>query len=136
MGQLYEISAKGTTSAEAGFLRKDTGSMFSADWPASPTEFMGQSRILEYIDIPNGTTRIFPGPPVDFCGFSALHCVIVGNGRAIQQESETLIATSLATEPVPLKTLLRPGKSTDEKRASSAACWCQRMKTRKITANS
>ncbi|MFD5660004.1 hypothetical protein [Streptomyces hirsutus] len=77
-------------------------------WPDNPVEFMGQSRILEHIGIPVDADGLFPGEPADFCGFSALHCAIVGNGTAIQQESETLIATSMVTEPVPLSALLRP----------------------------
>ncbi|MET7892356.1 hypothetical protein [Streptomyces mirabilis] len=77
-------------------------------WPDNPVEFMGQSRILEHIDIPVDADALFPGPPADFCGFSVLHCAIVGNATAIQQESETLIATSMVSEPVPLSALLRP----------------------------
>ncbi|MET8644503.1 hypothetical protein [Streptomyces sp. NPDC004675] len=77
-------------------------------WPDNPAEFVGQSRILDRIDIPVDADGLFPGAPADFCGFSALHCAIVGNGTVIQQESETLIATSMVTEPVPLSALLRP----------------------------
>ncbi|MGY4926161.1 hypothetical protein [Streptomyces sp. 900105755] len=77
-------------------------------WPDNPVEFVGQSRIREDIDFPADAHALFPGPPADFCGFSALHCAIVGNSTAIQQESETLIATSMVSKPVPLSTLLRP----------------------------
>ncbi|MET7436566.1 hypothetical protein ACFYQQ_09800 [Streptomyces sp. NPDC005496] len=78
------------------------------NWPDDPAEFMGQSRIMEHIDIPVGAEGLWPGAPADFCGFSALHCAIIGNGTAIQKESETLIATSMVAEPVPLSALLRP----------------------------
>lgn len=78
------------------------------NWPDHPAEFMGKSRIMERIDIPVGADGLLPGAPADFCGFSALHCAIVGNGAAIQRESETLIATSMVAEPVPLSALLRP----------------------------
>ncbi|GAA2530905.1 hypothetical protein GCM10010423_27910 [Streptomyces levis] len=77
-------------------------------WPDNAADFVGQSRIPERIDVPGGAAGLLPGPPADFCGFSALHCAIVGNGTAIQQESETLIATSMVAEPVPLSALLRP----------------------------
>ncbi|MFD9217367.1 hypothetical protein ACFVY9_30565 [Streptomyces sp. NPDC059544] len=77
-------------------------------WPDNPADFIGQSRILERIDFPVGAAGLLPGAPADFCGFSALHCAIVGNGTAIQQESGTLIATSTVAEPVPLSALLRP----------------------------
>ncbi|MFG2794601.1 hypothetical protein [Streptomyces sp. NPDC048419] len=78
------------------------------NWPDNAAEFMGHSRIQERIDIPVGVAELLPGAPADFCGFSALHCAIVGNGTAIRQESETQIATSMAAEPVPLSALLRP----------------------------
>jgi len=101
-----------------------SGGWFPADryridvlrWPDSPRNFMGQSRILEQIDIPNGADGLLPGAATDFCGFSALHCAIVGNCRTIQQESETLIAVSTAAEPLPLHALLRPRTVHDKAR--------------------
>lgn len=78
------------------------------NWPDNPADFLGKSRIKEHMDMPAGADALLPGVPADFCGFSALHCAIVGNSTAIQQESETLIASSIATEPVPLSALLRP----------------------------
>ncbi|WP_157538063.1 hypothetical protein [Kitasatospora azatica] len=100
------------------------GSWFPADqyridvlrWPDSPREFMGRSRTLEPIDIPDGADGLFPGAAADFCGFSTLHCAIVGNGRAIQQESGTLVAASAATEPIPLSALLRLRSVRDKAR--------------------
>ncbi|MFJ3280283.1 hypothetical protein [Streptomyces halstedii] len=85
-------------------------------WPDNPKDFMGQSRILEHLDIPVDADVLFPGSAADFCGFSALHCAIVGNGAAIQQEAEVLVATSTTAEPVPLGTLLRPRTVRDKAR--------------------
>ncbi|MER5876709.1 hypothetical protein ABT119_12380 [Streptomyces sp. NPDC001910] len=91
-----------------GWIPADRYRIDILNWPDNPAEFMGQSRILERIDIPVGADGLFPGTSADFCGFSALHCAIVGSGTAIQQESEALVATSMVAEPVPLRALLRP----------------------------
>lgn len=95
-------------SVGGGWIPADRYRMDVLRWPDNPVDFMGQSRSLEHIDIPSDADGLFPGAPADFCGFSALHCAIVGNVTAIQQESETLIATSPVTEPVPLSALFRP----------------------------
>ncbi|MFE2605387.1 hypothetical protein ACFXDI_19145 [Streptomyces mirabilis] len=101
-----------------------SGGWFPADryridvlrWPDNLRDFVGQSRILEQIDIPNGADGLLPGAAADFCGFSALHCTIVGDCKTIQQESETLVAASTAAEPLPLKALLRPRTVRDKAR--------------------
>lgn len=99
-----------------------SGGWFPADryridvlrWPDALRDFQGQSRVLEELDILSGAEGLFPGAATDFCGFSALHCVIVGNGRVIQEESEALIAASETEGPVPLRALLRPRAVLDK----------------------
>ncbi|WP_455353541.1 hypothetical protein [Streptomyces sp. SYSU K217416] len=99
-----------------GWLPADRYRIDVLRWPDSLSEFMGQRRVQEQIDIPAGGDGLFPGVAADFCGFSALHCAIVGNVTTIQQESETLIAASATTEPLPLSALLRPRTVRDKAR--------------------
>ncbi|MEU6724737.1 hypothetical protein ABZ917_13585 [Nonomuraea wenchangensis] len=98
------------------------GSKFPADryridllhWPDSSSDV--QEHLSQPIQIPDGIQGLLPGLATDFCGYSALHCVIVGSAPRVDRETETLVAASTASAPVPLRLLLRPRAVRDTAR--------------------
>ncbi|WP_152627155.1 hypothetical protein [Streptacidiphilus melanogenes] len=92
------------------------GSKFPADryridllrWPDERADLEANRKYSHPLEIPDGLDGLLPGPAVDFCGFSALHCVIVGSGVRTEQEAQTIVAASFSSPAVPLGSLLRP----------------------------
>ncbi|MGW4799539.1 hypothetical protein ACWEPC_44700 [Nonomuraea sp. NPDC004297] len=76
-------------------------------WPDRPSELSAFSSGLQPLQVADGVAGLLPGPTADFCGFSALHCVIVGSAVQIQEEAEALIAADAVSPAVPLGALLR-----------------------------
>ncbi|MEU9674450.1 hypothetical protein AB0D92_13030 [Streptomyces parvus] len=111
VGILNEVTSKNNREGYivgGSWIPADKYRIDILNWPDETSEFIGKSRIQERIEIPVDAEGLLPGASADFCGFSALHCAIVGNSTVVQQESDTLIATSMTAEPVPLSVLLRP----------------------------
>ncbi|WP_345575384.1 hypothetical protein [Nonomuraea rosea] len=90
------------------------GSWFPADryridllrWPDVGSD-LHEHTGTQSIGIPDGIHELLPGPAADFCGYSALHCVIVGSVSQTQAESETLVAVTASSPPIALGALLR-----------------------------
>ncbi|MGI5411255.1 hypothetical protein ACQEV9_31250 [Streptomyces chartreusis] len=106
--EVYEV---GTSLFMADHYRIDV-----LGWPDDPSGFIGQDRVRDELDIPLGGQGLLPGPAVDFCGYSFLHCVLIGSRRAIEHEAETMVATSDTSEPLALRALLRPRAVRDQGR--------------------
>lgn len=95
-----------------------SGAWFPADryridvlqWPDDPANFRGQTRISEQLEVglAGDTVGLLPGQLADFCGFSSLHCAIVGNSATLKRESEMLVTASQTARPMPFSALLRP----------------------------
>ena len=91
------------------------GSRFPADryridvlhWPDCHSELQNMPH-HQPIRVPDGIQKLLPGLDADFCGYSALHCVIVGSATRIEHEAETLVAATPSSVPIPLSSLLRP----------------------------
>lgn len=85
-------------------------------WPDRRSDLQEHMSQSQPIHIPDGIHELLPGLAADFCGYSALHCVIVGSAIRVEREAEVLVAATASSAPVPLSSLLRPRAVRDTAR--------------------
>jgi hypothetical protein len=76
-------------------------------WPDVKADLQANRKYSHPLEIPDGLDGLLPGPAADFCGYSALHCAVVGSVTRAGQEGQTLVAASSSAPAVPLSSLLR-----------------------------
>ncbi|MGP3950173.1 hypothetical protein [Streptomyces sp. 7N604] len=76
-------------------------------WPDRSEDIEGRPLLRENLHVPEGSRPLVPGDPVDFHGFSSLHCVLVGHRTQILDEASQLVAAHEHAEAVDFQSLLR-----------------------------
>lgn len=75
-------------------------------WPDEKADLQANRKYSYPLEIPEGLDGLLPGSTADFCGYSALHCAVVGSMTRAEEEGQTLVA-AYSAPAVPLGSLLR-----------------------------